>query len=235
MRRDTHDGPLTSKVQEIKAELFGHSDEQPVILHRRDMVQGVAPFDILKTDERVRFQFATRWAALVRETPFLAMASAIDKHAHVEKYKVWQYDPYHFCLECLLQRYVYWLNRNGFYGDVLIESRGKRPDWRLKRAYKRFYINGLDRLSPTVIQARLTSNELKIALKSQDVAGHQLADSLAHPTLRYMQAKYDGAPMPTAYGQQLVEILLQHRFARHPQTREIDGWGLKWLPRKTGA
>jgi hypothetical protein len=138
-------------------------------------------------------------------------------------------------LECLLQRYVYWLNRHGFYGDVVVESRGKGPDKKLKNAYKTFYRRGMDRLSTSVIQARLTSGELKIALKSDDVAGHQLADSLAHPTLRYMQSKYDGAPLTASFGQQLIDVLIQHKFSRHPKTLEIDGWGLKWLPRKTGA
>jgi len=235
MRRDTHDQLLTPRIIGIKSDLFGHNDFSPVVLHRRDMVQKKPPFDILQADSRVAYEFETRWAALVREVPYIALASAIDKHAHVEKYKVWQRDPYHYCLECLLQRYVYWLNRHGFVGDVLIESRGKDPDKRLKRAYKHFYVHGLDKLSPSVIQARLTSNELKIAMKAEDVAGHQLADSLAHPVLRYMQSRYDGAQLADGFGQKLVKILLQHRFSRHPQSHEIEGWGLKWLPRKTGA
>lgn len=162
------------------------------------------------------------------------MASAIDKHAHLEKYKVWQHDPYHYCMECLLERYVKWLNRNGFVGDVLVESRGKYPDKRLKRAYRTFYTRGSGHLSPTLAQARLTSGELKLAIKRDDVAAHQLADSLAHPTLTYMRSKYDGAQIREGYGQQLVQLLLQHRLARHPVTHEIDGWGLKWLPKNGG-
>lgn len=234
MRVDIHDKVLTPRLQDIKTDLFGHSPTSPVILHRRDMVKREPPFDILE-DERVAFEFNTRWAALVRESQYIAMASAIDKHAHLEKYKVWQYDPYHYCLECLLERYVKWLNRHGFVGDVLVESRGKGPDKRLKAAYKRFYINGGDHLSASVIHARLTSGELKLAMKQEDVAAHQLADSLAHPTLKYMRGKYDGATVIDGFGQQLVKVLLQHRLARHPKTDEIDGWGLKWLPRKTGA
>lgn len=229
MRRDTHDQVLTPRLQGIKVDLFGHSAASPVIMHRRQMVQRAAPFDVLD-DERVMFEFNTRWAALVRETQYIAMASAIDKQAHIEKYQVWQYDPYHYCLECLLERYVKWLNRHGFVGDVLVESRGKGPDKRLKEAYRRFYLRGVDYLTPSVIQARLTSSELKLAMKQEDVAGHQLADSLAHPTLRYMQGVYEAAEVAESFGQQLVRLLLQHRLARHPKTLAIDGWGLKWLP-----
>jgi hypothetical protein len=130
---------------------------------------------------------------------------------------------------------VKWLNRHGFVGDVLVESRGRGPDKRLKAAYKRFYVNGGDHLSTSVVQARLTSGELKLAMKQEDVAGHQLADSLAHPTLKYMRGRYEGAEVREGFGQQLVKVLLQHRLARHPKTQEIEGWGLKWLPRKTGA
>lgn len=50
-----------------------------------------------------------------------------------------------------------------------------------------------------------------------------------------MQSKYDGATIVPSFGQQLVEVLLQHKLSRHPRTLEIDGWGFKWLPRKTGA
>jgi len=158
------------------------------------------------------------------------MAATIDKKAHIERYKVWQFDPYHYCLECLLERYVKWMNRNGFYGDVVVESRGRKPDKRLKQSYERFYKLGNSAVSRTVVQARLTTNQIKFAGKSDDVAALQLADSLAHPTLAYMKSRMSGGPPPGTFGQKLVETLLTHKYARNPKTGEIVGWGLKTLP-----
>ncbi|WP_288759183.1 DUF3800 domain-containing protein [uncultured Brevundimonas sp.] len=185
MRRRTHDGPLTERLYHIKHDLFGHSADAPIILHRREMVRGEPPFDRLRQDESLSREWEYRWSALVQETKFICMAATIDKKAHLERYTVWQHDPYHYCLECLLERYVSWLNRNGFSGDVVIERRGKGPDKRLKQSYKRFYELGNSNNSTRVIQGRLTTGELKFAGKSDDIAALQLADSLAHPTLAY--------------------------------------------------
>lgn len=230
MRRNTHDGPTTQRLSKLKSDLFGHTPEDPVILHRREIVRGKPPFDLLRGNPILAKEFQARWIALVRETKYLAMAAAIDKRAHLEKYTVWQHDPYHYCLECLLERYVSWLKRHGFVGDVIVEARGKGPDKRLKAAYRHFYQRGKDYLSPTVIQGRLTTAELKFAQKTHDVAALQIADSLAHPTLAYMKAVATGEPVPTTFGQQLVDILKAERYARHPKTHQIQGWGLKMLP-----
>ena len=230
MKRDVHDGPTTERLTQIKQDIFGHTEDSPVILHRREIVRGEPPFDVLRKNPALAREFEARWLALVRETNYLAMAAAIDKISHVDRYKVWQHDPYHYCLECLLERYVKWMNRHGFVGDVMIEARGKGPDKKLKHAYRHFHRFGKGNLSATTIQQRLTSAEPKFARKTDDVAGLQLADSLAHPTLAHMKASSTGEAVPESFGRQLVDLLLQHKFARHPKYGTIDGWGLKLLP-----
>ena len=193
-------------------------------------MRGEPPFDRLREDSALAQEFNARWAALVSEAPYICMAATIDKKAHLDRYTVWQHDPYHYCLECLLERYVSWLNRHGFYGDVVVESRGKGPDKRLKQSYQRFYQFGNGNAAKRVIQGRLTTGELKFASKTDDVAALQLADSLAHPTLAYMKAKKFGLGMPDTFGQRLVETLVTDKYARHPVRGTIDGWGLKFLP-----
>ena len=230
MLRSTHDGPATNGLYQIKADLFGHSPATPVILHRREMVRGEGAFKALKTDPFLAFDFEMRWTEYIKKTPFLAFAGAIDKDAHVTKYRVWQHDPYHYCLEILLERYVLWLKRHNFVGDVLIESRDKFSDSRLKRAYKRFYGNGNQHVRPEHAQNYLTSGEVKFGRKVDDIAGHQIADSLAHPVLRNMRSRYLGETPASGFGSTLVAILEVEKFARHPQRHHIDGWGMKWLP-----
>ncbi|WP_288760221.1 hypothetical protein, partial [uncultured Brevundimonas sp.] len=46
----------------------------------------------------------------------------------------------------------------------------------------------------------------------------------------YMKALKTGAPVPDTFGQRLVETLIANKYARHPIRRNIDGWGLKFLP-----
>ncbi len=230
MLQETHDQAFTGEVAKIKRDMFGHTPEEPVILHRREMVRGEPPFERLKTDPFFGMEFENRWAELVEKSAYLAMACAIDKDEHVRKYVVWQYDPYHYCLEMLLERFVKWLKRHNFHGDVLVESRDKFADKRLKAAYRRFYDNGNLAVTAAIAQERLTSKEIKFGRKSDDIAAHQLADSLAHPVLRYMKTLNLQEPEASGFGARLVEILKVNRLARKPKTDIIQGWGLKWLP-----
>jgi hypothetical protein len=230
MLQETHDNAFTSAVTQIKTEMFGHTPEAPVIFHRREMVRGEAPFERLKSDPFFAVEFEDRWIELVEKSAYLAMACAIDKDEHVRKYVVWQHDPYHYCLEMLLERFVKWLKRQNFQGDVLVESRDKYADKRLKAAYSRFYENGNSTVTAKAAQEALTSKEIKFGRKSDDIAAHQLADSLAHPVLRYMKTVNLQEPVAAGFGARLVEILKITKLARKPKTDLIQGWGLKWLP-----
>jgi hypothetical protein len=160
----------------------------------------------------------------------LAIAGAIDKLEHKQKYVVWQHNPYHYCLEILVERFVRWLSRHGFVGDVLIECRDKYADKRLKNAYSHFYEHGNDHVTPQTAQRVLLSKELKLEPKEANIAGHQLADSLAHPVLKYLKCENLNEPIAVGFGARLVNALLVDKFARHPKTNVIKGWGHKWLP-----
>lgn len=232
MRQDVHDGPFTLRLNELKASFFGVTPPGvPLILHRRDMVRGEPPFELLTSDAKFQASFEEAWLDLVGNSSYLALAGAIDKVAHRDKYKVWQFDPYHYCLEVLVERFVKWLDRHKFVGDVLVESRGKWADKRLKKAYSHFYQSGNGAVSAAKAQRVLLSREIKFANKSDDVAGHQLADSLAHPLLRYLKSEKLGVAPASGFGARIVqELMRQPRLARHPQTGKFDGWGLKWLP-----
>lgn len=230
MLQKTHDDKFAPALSQLKTDLFGHSQEAPVILHRRYMVRGEGAFQELKCDPFLAMDFENRWLDLVSNSQFIAIGGAIDKDAHVKKYVVWQHDPYHYCLEILVERFVKWLTRHKFMGDVMIEARGKFADKRLKAAYARLYANGNNAVSADQVQACLTSKELKFCRKEDDVAAVQLADSLAHPVLRYLKTQHLNEAPAVGFGARLVDELLKSKLARHPKTSLIQGWGLKWLP-----
>ncbi|NGX43166.1 MAG: hypothetical protein K940chlam7_01457 [Chlamydiae bacterium] len=55
---------------------------------------------------------------------YTVITVCIDKRMHKEKYTEWRFEPYHYCLETLLERYLYFLDSVGQRGDVMAESRG---------------------------------------------------------------------------------------------------------------
>lgn len=230
MLQQTHDTTFTQSFRQLKADIFGHSKDSPVILHRREMVRGKPPFQALREDPFLAMEFERRWLDLINTAPFLVIGGAIDKKAHKDKYVVWQHDPYHYCLEILVERFVKWLTRHGFVGDVVIEARGKFADKRLKKAYHRLYHNGNNAITAGQAQAVLLSRELKFNSKEDDVAALQVADSLAHPVLRYMKTIHLNEAPAVGFGAQLIDLLLKSKLARQPKTGVVEGWGLKWLP-----
>ena len=66
----------------------------------------------------------------------------------------------------------------------MTESRGRREDRELKEDFRRFMIEGPN--TPDVQEAlrSVTSNQIKLNLKTDNITGLQLADLLAYPSQR---------------------------------------------------
>jgi hypothetical protein len=225
IRQDHHDNYTTRRLDKLKRDIFGTSD---IILHRRDIKDRKGAFSVLD-NPLVRAQFDARLAAIIAEVPTPAFTVTIDKQEHSQKYKVWHHSPYHYAMVCLLERFVLWLNRTDRIGDVMGEARNPTPDGKLRRAYRHFYDKGTT-VRVEVIQKRLTTRELKLAEKSENIAGLQLADGLAHPAHRTYKFEKTGTEIPNDYGALLASILVQRVYDRKPKTGEIEGYGRKWLP-----
>jgi len=109
----------------------------------------------------------------------------IDKKNHIENYGSLAWHPYNYCLAVMLERYCFFLKSLRAKGDVIAECRAKNEDFELKNAYSRIYSDGTRFKSRTFFQQYLTSKEIKIKPKKNNVAGLQLADILAHPFKKY--------------------------------------------------
>jgi hypothetical protein len=112
----------------------------------------------------------------------------------------------------------------------MIEARFKKVDKKLKASFARIYAEGTENLGADVFQRLLLSGDIQMKPKSENIAGLQLADMLAHPSARHMRYERAGIPQPDDYGTKVVEILLDKKYRRHPATLRIDGYGRKWLP-----
>jgi len=64
----------------------------------------------------------------------------------------------------------------------MAESRGGKEDRRLKDSFSRLWEQGTDYVEPKEFQEVLTSKKLKLKNKSNNIAGLQLADLVAHPS-----------------------------------------------------
>lgn len=222
-RQDTHDTTFTTQLSAFKLPFF----DAGTVLHRRDIIDAKGVFAVLE-DAAVRTKFDAGFANLIDTLPGPAFTVSIDKEEHLKKYKVWQFDPYHYVLTCLVERYVRWLQRVDARGDVMGEARGPYHDGRLRRAYRWLYDHG-SYVHKTVVQARLISRELRLEPKTANIAGLQVADLLAHPAHRTFKFMREETQIPDDYGALLIRKL-ERIYDRHPKSRKIAGVGRKWLP-----
>ncbi|RED17130.1 DUF3800 domain-containing protein [Parasphingopyxis lamellibrachiae] len=226
VKQDTHDGYLTRRMNRLKEDIFG---AQEVVLHRRDIMRSEGDFVALRNVER-RQEFDWRMSSIIAECLIAAFTISIDKLEHKQRYKVWRYSPYHYLLECLLERFVLWLRRNNFQGDMLGEARNPRHDKQLRRAFTYFYKHKTGMVDSQMIQARLTSKDLRLLPKEKNIAGLQIADLLAHPCHRSLKFEQLGEAIGPDHGTYLVGLLRRYWYDRNPNSGVISGYGTKWLP-----
>ncbi len=215
-------------VEDLKRRYFGSHPDDPVIFHRKELVNRRPPFAAL-TDPTIEQSFNQELLGLLESLDYVVVTAVIDKLEHQRRYSVWRFDPYHYCLTVLVERYVRWLERCDGQGDVMAESRGGREDRRLKDSFERVYEKGSDYVSPEQFSKRLTSRQLKVKAKSNNIAGLQIADLIAHPSFRATLARRENQALPTNFGGQIARILENGKYDRSPRG-QIDGWGRKWLP-----
>lgn len=225
-----HDRLFQPKLDELKSQHFGLTAGSQVILHRREILRGENAFSCLQ-DEHRRSKFDRDIQKLLEDLPYIVITVVIDKKEHLERYSLWHFDPYHYCLCCIVERYVLWLRRHGLRGDVAIEPRFKKADKRIKASFNLIYESGTDHIPGDVVRAHLTSHEIKFMPKSQNVAGMQICDLLAHPSFRSMKFERLGRSDPNDFGTSIANMLIKSKYSRNPKDHsKIAGWGRKWLP-----
>ena len=219
---------FAKELEELKAKFFGVNADNPVILHRKDMINFRGKFSVLK-DEKIRDNFNTELFEKISNWKFTIISVLIDKKEIVSTYKEWARHPYHFCLEVLLEKYIIFLKDKRAVGDVLIESRDKEDDRRLSQVYRDIYSKGTHYVSGEEIRTYLTSVEIKIKPKSANIAGLQIADLLVTNIRNRMLAKYGlkQNSEPNSFGNKLVNLIIPKIFKHGAK---IWGYGLKKLP-----
>src|SRR5712691_9673111 len=203
---DYVDTTVFPAIENLKRQYFGSHPDDPVILHRKELLNGKYPFESLR-DNALRRDFDRDLLNMLQSLAYTVITVVVDKMEHQNRYQVWRFDPYHYCLTVLVERYVLWLQARNTVGDVMAESRGGKEDRRLKDSYERVYDSGSAFVARQEFAAHLSSRQLKVKSKSNNIAGLQLADLIAHPSYKATLARQTGQNLAANFGGQIAAIL----------------------------
>lgn len=215
----------------LKQTHFPHNPDEPVILHREDIVACRGSFWRLH-QQAAKQAFDDDWLELLHRTDFMLCGIVIDKLALRQKY--WRpFHPYHTALEFLLQRYCGYLNHVSRKGDVMAESRGGRENKELAKEFTRIWTDGDMQHDAEFVQRALTSRELKLKQKNHNIAGLQLADLLAHPLRLYVLTRNQATTTQPTEFEKRVFRLLESKLNRNLYTGgQVKGYGWSLFPHK---
>lgn len=214
-------------LESLKSKYFGFHPDEPIIFHRKELVNKKFPFNALKNPE-TELRFNKEFLDLISNTDFKIISVLIDKLDHNQKYNTWKYDPYHYCMEVLVERFFFFLKSINSIGDMMIESRGGKEDMRLKKSYRKIIESGTHFIESDKLQKLFTSLELKVKPKMLNIAGLQFADLLAHSSRRFMFRVYNiDEGKKYVFGDEIIELIKTKYYAGK---NGIEGHGIKLLP-----
>ena len=222
---------LHVELEAFKQELLPHNPDDPVILHREDIVNRRKVFKRLQ-DPALAKRFDEGLLDLLSRTKFTIVAVVIDKLQLRAAYADAAAHPYHLAIGFMLQRYCGFLNHVSRHGDVMAESRGGHEDRTLKDSYSRVYERGVFRTRAEALQQALTSSQLKLKPKTANIAGLQLADILAHPVKQdILRESGEISESPPPFAARLLGVVAT-KFNRQLYDGRVQGYGKVLFPRK---
>lgn len=229
MRLDIARDVLGPALAQLKADIFAHDPDEPIILHRKKIVKGNGPFGVLDRHPEKRISFDEEMKRIMRDTPYSVITALIDKKAMLKKVHWTNKQPYHYLMEVLVEKYAQFLSRVHDIGDIMPEARLGKSDQRLQAAYLQVRGHGTYYVSAAMMKQRIPSSNLKFRQKKDNVAGLQLADLLAHPSHMIVRRKMGHGVTLGAYCQEVLKILADEKYDRS-NSGKIVGYGVKWLP-----
>lgn len=216
-----------SALEALKQEHFPHDPDEPVILHRREIIDRSGPFWRLRDPNNLE-AFNQNILEFLAEQKYVVITVVIDKKSHRERYEASAFHPYHYCLAAMLERYCGFLNFYNAKGDVLAESRQGKEDRELMAAYQKTRETGTFYRDRHFFQKVLTSQELKIKPKTANIAGLQLADLLAYPSKQEILVAEKRIDDEGVFGKQICRVI-QGKYNQQIYQGKVGGYGKIFL------
>lgn len=219
------------QLSDLKHKHFPRADPDapPVILHRCDFLGGNGPFQPMQDDAKLK-AFCDDLYEYLAGLPHTVITVVIDKFAMLRMEHWALKEPYLYCAEVLVEKFVQFLERADSTGDVWAESRKNRKNKVLQRHFTKACHDGTLYVSdPARIAARLTTFDIQFREKKHNCTGLQIADVYAKPSMdRILSPRIQGyavSPFSARFGQLLVD----QKYDRSA-TGRLSGYGMKFLP-----
>jgi hypothetical protein len=178
-----HNETLVSELKTFKKELF---DDEKIILRTADIARNKKGFEKIK-EPAFRNLFYQRLNNLLDGAEFKVIAAVVKKEKYKKRYGIRAIDPYLFCLEVLIERFIYELKEKNETGVIIAEARNSILDNQLEIAYLNIKVGGTRFLRPKEIKEHIEGFYIK--RKEENIAGLQIADLAASPIGRYIIGK----------------------------------------------
>lgn len=200
-----YDVAIHPALEALKRKHFSYDPDNPVILHRSDIIKQRRWFGVLQDPVR-RQAWANDIIAFIQSLQAQLFTVVIDKDVHKQNFPQDAFDPYDYALAVLLWRIRGYLHLQSSQADVLAEARGKAEDRQLQSAYHKLRTAGGGSYGAAADYRQVYPDaDLIIRRKDQNVAGIQIADLLAAGQ-KIDIAIREGAPVavaPRPFTQQL--------------------------------
>jgi len=218
-----------ASLQALKDSHFVTHPDNPVILHREDIIQKRKWFVVLR-DPKKEKEFNNDLLGFIQKQAYSVISVAMDKKSHWDEFENAANHPYHYCLKVMLERYCGWLNATGRVGDVMAESRGGKEDRMLKEEYTNLFEKGTYFKSAKFFQQGLTTRKLKVRKKEANISGLQLADMLAHPCKQDILVELGKVEDKRSdFVKEICVCMNAEKYNRRIVNRQIWGYGKKYL------
>jgi len=219
---------LEPNINWIKANVLKHDPDSPIILHRKDIVGRHGGFQCLGEDA-TRDLFDRALFRIIEGGEYTVITALIDKQWMLKQQHWKKTHPYHYLMEIMIEKYAQFLERMGSIGDIMPESRMGRVDERLQKACDEVRENGTPFVSAERIAAAIRASKLKFRKKSDNVAGLQLCDLLAHPSHMRVRERMGHAVQLGPFAQRVSGALEGAKYDRS-DWGSVKGYGIKHLP-----
>jgi len=224
---EARDG-LSPKFDWIKAKVFDHDPDCPLIFHRTDIVQRKRAFGALNDPAKCDLFDRSLFRA-IQSTSFTVITAFIDKRGMMNQPRWENQHPYHYLMEILVEKYTQLLERRKDVGDIMPEGRKGKKDAELQAAFESVLNRGTYYVGASRMKASIPHKNLKIRYKPNNVAGLQLCDLLAHPSHMYIRSLLKHPVEIGPFARRIRDALVESKYDRS-STDRIVGYGLKWLP-----